>query len=313
MSKQKKDGAPAVRISSDVVRQIRQHARSNSKTEVCGVLIGSDANGLTSIEAAIAGVNAAQGGAHVTFTQDTWEHIYKIKDRDYPDERILGWYHSHPGFGVFLSDHDTFIHKNFFSSPNQVAWVFDPHSDEEGCFGWNHQRLERLAHVSVVDLRGGEAAGETGKSEPSMSSRANAASSDGFDDFEEESPTRSTGGESDLVKLARTMATVLSYVAIFVLGAVASWYLLPHFVPVGIAVDRATGKQYMIDLKTGKALAEVPPGALDSIAPLLPPDSRNPSIAPTGDNIIQPGTRSDAQPAMQAPAKPAEKKRGDVH
>jgi hypothetical protein len=109
------------------------------------------------------------------------------------------------------------------------------------------------------------------------------------------------------------MVTVLSYVAIFVLGAVASWYLLPHFVPVGIAVDRATGKQYMIDLKTGKALAEVPPGALDSIAPLLPPDSRNPSIAPTGDNIIQPGTRSDAQPAMQAPAKPAEKKRGDVH
>ena len=64
MSKQKKDGAPAVRITSEVVRQIRQHARSNSKTEVCGVLIGSDANGISSIEAAIAGVNAAQGGAH---------------------------------------------------------------------------------------------------------------------------------------------------------------------------------------------------------------------------------------------------------
>jgi proteasome lid subunit RPN8/RPN11 len=313
MSKQKKDGAPPVRITSEVVRQIRQHARSNSKTEVCGVLIGSDNNGLASIEAAIAGVNAAQGGAHVTFTQDTWEHIYKIKDRDYPDERILGWYHSHPGFGVFLSDHDTFIHKNFFSSPNQVAWVFDPHSDEEGCFGWHGQRLERLAHVSIVDQRGGEAAGETGKSEPSMSSHAN-SSSDGFDDFAEEEPrTRSSDGETDLVKLARTMATVLSYVAIFALGVFASWYFLPHFVPVGIAVDRATGKQYMIDLKTGKALAEVPPGALDSIAPLLPSDSRNPSLAPTGDDIIQPGTHPETQPATQAPAKPAEKKRGDVH
>jgi proteasome lid subunit RPN8/RPN11 len=307
MSKQKKDGAPAVRITSDVVRQIRQHARSNSKTEVCGVLIGSDANGVTSIEAAIAGVNAAQGGAHVTFTQDTWEHIYKIKDRDYPDERILGWYHSHPGFGVFLSDHDTFIHKNFFSSPNQVAWVFDPHSDEEGCFGWNAQRLERLAHVSIVDQRGGEEAGETGKSEPSMSSRAH-ASEDGFDDFEEEPHTGSTNGDTDLAKLARTVATVFSYIVIFALGVFASWYLFPHFVPVGVAIDRATGKQYMIDLKTGKALAEVPPGALD-----LPPDSRIPSPAQTGDDIVQPRSHSEAQPAMQAPAKPAEKKRGDVH
>jgi len=156
MSKHKKDANPSVRISSDVVRQIRQHARSNSKTEVCGVLIGSDANGAAHIAACIAGLNAAQGGAHVTFTQDTWEHIYKVKDRDYPEERILGWYHSHPGFGVFLSDHDTFIHKNFFSAPHQVAWVFDPHSDEEGCFGWHGQRLERLTCVSVVDQRGGE-------------------------------------------------------------------------------------------------------------------------------------------------------------
>ena len=65
---------------------------------------------------AFPGAKAVQGGTHVTFTQDTWEHIYQIKDRDYPDARIVGWYHSHPGFGVFLSDHDTFIHKNFFSA-----------------------------------------------------------------------------------------------------------------------------------------------------------------------------------------------------
>src|SRR5277367_5933902 len=170
-SKAKQNKISALRVSSEVAREIRQHARSESKTEVCGVLIGTESEGLTIVEACIAGVNAAQGGAHVTFTQDTWEHIYKVKDRDYPEDRILGWYHSHPGFGVFLSDHDTFIHKNFFSAPHQVAWVFDPHSDEEGCFGWHGQRLERLTSVSVVDQRGGEAAGETGKSEPSTASR----------------------------------------------------------------------------------------------------------------------------------------------
>src|ERR1700686_1974402 len=151
---------PSLLIDSEVVRQIRQHARSSSKTEVCGVLIGQDRDHRIQVAACIEGQNAEEAGAHVTFTQDTWEHIYAVKDQKYPEERIVGWYHSHPGFGVFLSDHDTFIHKNFFSSPGQVAWVFDPHSDEEGCFGWVGGRIERLKQIEVVDRRGGEEAKE---------------------------------------------------------------------------------------------------------------------------------------------------------
>src|SRR5437879_9887858 len=167
MAKRKTDQRqPRVSIEGEVLRQIRQHARSNSKTEVCGVLIGAENGSGVSISARIPGLNAAQAGTYVTFTQDTWEHIYKIKDKEYPEERIIGWYHSHPGFGVFLSDHDTFIHQNFFSSPQQVAWVYDPHSDEEGCFGWVDSRIERLSRIAVSDPRGGEAAGETGKPEP---------------------------------------------------------------------------------------------------------------------------------------------------
>src|ERR1700731_1077925 len=190
MAKSKKSDRLRLRISAEVAREIRQHARSQSKTEVCGVLVGSEVEGLTSIEACISSENAAQGGANVTFTQDTWEHIYKIKDADYPDARIVGWYHSHPGFGVFLSDHDTFIHKNFFSSMQQVAWVYDPHSDEEGCFGWKDGRIERLPRFSVVDHHGGEAAGETGKREPAR------LQSDGNDfggDFSGETSGGATG------------------------------------------------------------------------------------------------------------------------
>ena len=36
------DSQPYVLIRGEVLRQIRQHARSSSKTEVCGVLIGKD-------------------------------------------------------------------------------------------------------------------------------------------------------------------------------------------------------------------------------------------------------------------------------
>ena len=138
---------PVVVMEAEVARKIRQHARTSMKAEVCGVLIGSMDEGRTVVEACIAGVNAAQGGAHVTFTQDAWEHIYKIKDQQFPDDKIVGWYHSHPGFGVFLSEHDLFIQENFFSSPQQIAWVYDPHTDEEGCFGWVDGKTEKLSGI----------------------------------------------------------------------------------------------------------------------------------------------------------------------
>ena len=138
MSNSPVDGnpGPEVEFDSAVIQQIRRHAHGSMEAEICGVLVGALKDGVTCVQACIAGENADQGGAHVTFTQETWQHIYRIKDAQFADSSIVGWYHSHPGFGIFLSDYDTFIHKNFFTAPHQIAWVFDPHSDNEGCFGW---------------------------------------------------------------------------------------------------------------------------------------------------------------------------------
>jgi len=181
-------------------------------------------------------LNAAQAGTYVTFTQDTWEHIYKIKDKDYPDERIMGWYHSHPGFGVFLSDHDTFIHKNFFSSELQVAWVYDPHSDEEGCFGWSGERLERVSEIHVKDDKGGEEAGETGKPEPVGGIEENEEAIEGHEDAEVGPPT-----------WLKWMLTVTSHLLVMAIVFVATWIFFPR--PVF----------YFIDLYRG-VVSPAPPG-----------------------------------------------------
>ena len=219
MGKRKPDQRqPRVTIEGEVLRQIRQHARSNSKTEVCGVLIGAENGSGLSITARIAGLNAAQAGTYVTFTQDTWEHIYKIKDRDYPDERIVGWYHSHPGFGVFLSDHDTFIHKNFFSAPLQVAWVYDPHSDEEGCFGWSGERLERLEEIHIKDDKGGEEAGETGKPEPVG----------GIEDDEDIVEDKEQNAEAGPPAWLGWVLTICSHLLLMALAFVAAWLFFPR-------------------------------------------------------------------------------------
>jgi proteasome lid subunit RPN8/RPN11 len=106
------------------------HAKESLEAEVCGVLVGQfceDGEGVFAhVEAAIRGAAARQGSTHVTFTQDTWNGIHKTLERDYPKLRIVGWYHTHPGFGVEFSDMDLFIQKNFFSGPAQIALVTDP-------------------------------------------------------------------------------------------------------------------------------------------------------------------------------------------
>jgi proteasome lid subunit RPN8/RPN11 len=234
------NGQPSLLIAADVARKIRQHARSSMKTEICGVLIGQDRPGRIEIQACIAGANADEAGAHVTFTQDTWEHIYQVKDKEYPDHRIVGWYHSHPGFGVFLSDHDTFIHKNFFASPGQVAWVFDPHSDEEGCFGWVGSKLERLSQIAVVDHRGGETVQESGRPEPSVSMQDQPEPQEFFPSASFASHEHQEVEESSEMSLLRLATSIFSYLSVLVLGFALCWYFFPRFVL--IPVDPYTGK-----------------------------------------------------------------------
>lgn len=143
-------GGTTVFFDASVPQSIRQHAHSASDVEICGVLIGEQSGTSTRVTGAVRGDGAAQGGAHVTFTQEAWVKIHEEKDKHYPGQAIVGWYHSHPGFGVFLSDHDMFIHKNFFSNPGNLAWVYDPHSDEEGCFGWNEGQVQRLERFEII-------------------------------------------------------------------------------------------------------------------------------------------------------------------
>jgi proteasome lid subunit RPN8/RPN11 len=111
-------------------------------------------DGVTRVEACIAGEEATECGTHVTFTQETWQHIHEVKAAKFAESSIVGWYHSHPGFGIFLSEYDLFIHKNFFPASHEVAWVFDPHSDEEGCFGWTSGEIARLKRFSIVHENG---------------------------------------------------------------------------------------------------------------------------------------------------------------
>src|SRR5688572_7460699 len=130
-------------IRQSALNTLHRHGLSQD-VEVCGVLVGSihsDPSGpWLYVQDAIEGDHATSRAAQATFTAETWAHIQSVMDRDHPDKRILGWYHTHPGFGIFLSQMDLFIQENFFPLPWQVALVYDPKASEEGLFVWKDNK-----------------------------------------------------------------------------------------------------------------------------------------------------------------------------
>jgi proteasome lid subunit RPN8/RPN11 len=124
------DVALRVAVERRANAELVAHAKESLEVEVCGVLIGQtceDAEGVfVHIAAVIRGDAASEASTHVTFTQTTWNTIHETLERDYPKLKIVGWYHTHPGFGVEFSEMDLFIQKNFFPGPAQVALVTDP-------------------------------------------------------------------------------------------------------------------------------------------------------------------------------------------
>ncbi len=124
-----------VAIDRGAFVNMTEHVMKSIDVEVCGVMVGEvcrdDESIFVHVKNIIQGSAAHQGGAHVTFTHDTWNQIHYHLENDFPDYDILGWYHSHPGFGVVFSEMDLFIQRNFFSSPTQFALVIDPLGGEK--------------------------------------------------------------------------------------------------------------------------------------------------------------------------------------
>ena len=158
-------GAPRLLLSAGALAEMREHGATDTTRECGGVMIGQKLEGeagpLVLVEAVIAGMYTDQQRGSVTFTHETWEQINEEKDQKYPGLRIVGWYHTHPGFGIFLSEYDKFIQRNFFNLPWNVAFVLDPRSGETGAFGWQEDQIVRLPNYEVFG--DGKEATDTGE------------------------------------------------------------------------------------------------------------------------------------------------------
>lgn len=120
--------------------QIRAHSISNLRSELGGVLLGHATRDgerlLVEIIAALPARNDDHGPIHFTFTADAWSQIHQDRMAQYPDLEIVGWFHTHPGLGVFYSSDDVVVHTAAFTLPWHVGLVVDPLGNEASYFGW---------------------------------------------------------------------------------------------------------------------------------------------------------------------------------
>ena len=138
------DQAYTILITDVVLEEILEYSERDLYREVGGFLIGrGDTTPKRHVEIRhfLPAFQAQSRIASLMFTHDTWAAMTRDMEQKFPDEAVLGWHHTHPGFGVFLSAYDRFIHRNFFREPWQVALVVDPRRQELGFFQWSENQV----------------------------------------------------------------------------------------------------------------------------------------------------------------------------
>jgi proteasome lid subunit RPN8/RPN11 len=122
------------------------HALSDTGVELGGVLLGGQYEDeqnrpFVVIADALRARHYESTLGSFKFTHDTWAEFTRQRAELPADLQIVGWYHTHPHWGVFLSAWDLFICEHFFSQPADVALVIDPCQGDRGFFQWANGAL----------------------------------------------------------------------------------------------------------------------------------------------------------------------------
>ncbi len=145
-------------ISQPVYKKIRRFAANKTENESGGMLIGEVVEEFGKTHIIISGfVEAKYCEATPTtlkFTHETWEYCHKEMAERFPGKKIVGWIHTHPNFGIFLSEYDKFIHENFFKDEHQIAYVVDPIQNTEGFYFWINGILTKCPGFYIFDQTG---------------------------------------------------------------------------------------------------------------------------------------------------------------
>ena len=128
---------------------IWEHVNSSKNLECSGLMLGRPfkiTNGSVTFVMVVGSVphgSNRRSIGHITIGPEEIAETRQIIERDYPDLIPVGWYHSHPGHGIFLSGQDMVIVRSIYNLSWHIALVVDPIHNTAGVF--RGSEAERLA------------------------------------------------------------------------------------------------------------------------------------------------------------------------
>lgn len=144
-----------VYIKQEVYQALEKYALADVEHERGTILLGEHCEELGNTHVIISNYIEARytdaSASTLTFTHETWDYVHQEQSAKYPDKKIVGWQHTHPSYGIFLSNYDLFIQENFFDLPFQVAYVIDPIQKTRGFFQWKNGKIEKLKGFYIYD------------------------------------------------------------------------------------------------------------------------------------------------------------------
>lgn len=147
-------------ITQEVLLKASEHVCRNLGIELGGFLLGNhyrcSANNLNYViidQLLIAEIAEA---TEFSFgpTQNSWGQLSSDLCGKLKGKQLLGWYHSHPGLDVFLSQYDLSLHKERFNEPWMTALVIEPEKHLGGFFCWRDGRLNPHVPIDFYELMG---------------------------------------------------------------------------------------------------------------------------------------------------------------
>lgn len=145
LGKAPQPGQPQLLMTWDTFHQLQAHCHSDTRSEVGGALLGRayryEGQVFVEVQASLPARSSDHGPIHFTFNADSWSQLHKDRAQQHPELDIVGWFHTHPGLGVFFSGDDIVVHSAAFVLPWHVALVLDPLRGEMGLFAWQKGKI----------------------------------------------------------------------------------------------------------------------------------------------------------------------------
>jgi len=128
------DTAETIQISSLALLKMLKHGRAGVPMEVMGLMLGSFVDDYTIRVSDVFAMPQSGTGVSVEAVDPVFQMMMtEMLKQTGRNEIVVGWYHSHPGFGCWLSGVDVSTQTSFEQlNPRSVAVVVDPIQSVKG-------------------------------------------------------------------------------------------------------------------------------------------------------------------------------------